>query len=318
MLAPRLAMLAMLSLPLMGYWAWFRDTAPPNLRQFKLLVTLAATVVLGLFVFLRQYLMDRELVRLLEESRLSLENLQRLQTELVQREKLASLAQLVSGAAHEINNPLAVILGYSDLLAADHGLQPEQANMARKIGQQARRTRELVSSLLSFARQSPGEKTLLNVGAILQRALQMKMLRIDNKKIRVESEIATDLPQIWGNINQIFQCCIEIIGNATDALQEVGSGSLSVSVRHEDNELVLTFSDTGPGIRDPQRIFDPFYTTKPVGKGMGLGLSVTYGVVQEHQGRITCHNLPEGGAIFVLRFPVANQPASRVAAAATM
>jgi signal transduction histidine kinase len=294
----------------MGYWAWFRDTGPANLRQFKLLVTLAATVVLGLFVFLRQYLLDRELVRLLQESRRSLENMQRLQAELVQREKLASLAQLVSGAAHEINNPLAVILGYSDLLAADQALQPEQANMARKIGQQARRTRELVSSLLSFARQSPGEKALLNIGAIVQRALQMRMLRIDNKNIRVESHIAADLPQIWGNINQLFQCCAEIIGNATDAIEEVGGGTLSVSARQEGNELVMEFSDSGPGVREPQRIFDPFYTTKPVGKGMGLGLSVTYGVVQEHQGHISCHNLPEGGASFVVRFPVANQPAS--------
>ena len=141
-------------------------------------------LVLGLFVFLRQYLMDRELVRLLEESRLSLENLKRLQTELVQREKLASLAQLVSGAAHEINNPLAAILGYSELLTSDPALATDQVNMARKIGQQARRTRELVSSLLSFAQQSPGEKTLLDMGSLLQRALQMKMLRIDNKNIR--------------------------------------------------------------------------------------------------------------------------------------
>ena len=316
MLAPRLAMLAMLSLPVMGYWAWFQDTAPPNLRQFRLLATLAAMVVLGLFVFLRQYLMDRELVRLLEESRLSLENLRRLQTELVQREKLASLAQLVSGAAHEINNPLAVILGYSDLLAADQGLKPDQASMARKIGQQARRTRELVSSLLSFARQSPGEKTLLDMGSLAQRALQMKMLRPENKNIRAESLIAPDLPQIWGNINQLFQCCAEIIGNATDALDEVGGGTLSVSVQQESDEVVLEFSDSGPGVRDPHRIFDPFYTTKPVGKGTGLGLSVAYGVVQEHQGRITCQNLPEGGAVFVLRFPVANQPALTAAAAA--
>jgi len=111
MLAPRLAMLAMLSFPVMGYWAWFLDTAPLHLRQFRLLVTLAAMLVLGLFVFLRQLLMDRELVRLLDASRSSLENMKRLQTELVQREKLASLAQLVSGAAHEINNPLAAILG---------------------------------------------------------------------------------------------------------------------------------------------------------------------------------------------------------------
>jgi len=316
MLTPRLAMLAMLSLPLMGYWAWFRDTAPPHLRQFRLLVTLAATLVLGLFVFLRQFLMDRELARLLEESRSSLENMKRLQTELVQREKLASLAQLVSGAAHEINNPLAAILGYSELLAAQSDTESNQASMARKIGQQARRTRELVSSLLSFAQQSPGEKTLLDMGSIVQRALQMKMLRTESKNIRLESRIEPNLPQIWGNVNQLFQCCVEIIGNATDALEEVGGGAFSVSVLQEGDELVMEFSDSGPGIRDPQRIFDPFYTTKPVGKGMGLGLSVTYGVVRDHQGQISCENLPAGGAAFELRFPVAKQSVPKIAEAA--
>ena len=316
MLTPRLAMLAMLSLPLMGYWAWFRDTAPPHLRQFRLLVTLAATLVLGLFVFLRQFLMDRELVRLLEESRSSLENMKRLQTELVQREKLASLAQLVSGAAHEINNPLAAILGYSELLAAQSDTESNQASMARKIGQQARRTRELVSSLLSFAQQSPGEKTLLDMGSIVQRALQMKMLRTESKNIRLESRIEPNLPQIWGNVNQLFQCCVEIIGNATDALEEVGGGAFSVSVLQEGDELVMEFSDSGPGIRDPQRIFDPFYTTKPVGKGMGLGLSVTYGVVRDHQGQISCENLPAGGAAFELRFPVAKHSVPKIAEAA--
>ncbi len=316
MLVPRIAMLAMLSLPVMGYWAWFRDSAPPNLRQFRLLVTLAAMLVLGLFVFLRQFLMDRELVRLLKESRSSLENMKRLQAELVQREKLASLAQLVSGAAHEINNPLAAILGYSELLAAQEGVDSERATMARKIGQQARRTRELVSSLLSFAQQSPGEKTLLDMGTILHRALQMKMLRTESKNIRLESRVAADLPQIWGNMNQLFQCCVEIIGNATDALEEVGGGVFSVSVLQEGDELVMEFSDSGPGIRDPRRIFDPFYTTKAVGKGMGLGLSVTYGVVQDHHGQITCENRPEGGAVFELRFPVAKMAAPKIADAA--
>ncbi len=316
MLAPRMAMLAMLSLPVLGYWAWFRDSAPLHLRQFRLLVTLAAMLVLGLFVFLRQFLMDRELVRLLEESRSSLENMKRLQTELVQREKLASLAQLVSGAAHEINNPLAAILGYSELLAAQAGLESNQASMARKIGQQARRTRELVSSLLSFAQQSPGEKTLLDMGSIVQRALQMKMLRTENKNIHLESRIEPGLPQIWGNVNQLFQCCVEIIGNATDALEEVGGGTFSVTVLQEGDELVMEFSDSGPGVRDPQRIFDPFYTTKPVGKGMGLGLSVTYGVVQDHQGKISCENRAGGGAVFELRFPLAKQSVPKLAEAA--
>ena len=159
MLAPRLAMLAMLSLPVMGYWAWFRDTAPPHIcASSGCWLRWLRCWSWACSYFFAQFLMDRELVRLLEESRSSLENMKRLQTELVQREKLASLAQLVSGAAHEINNPLAAILGYSELLAAQADLESNQANMARKIGQQARRTRELVSSLLSFAQQSPGRR----------------------------------------------------------------------------------------------------------------------------------------------------------------
>jgi two-component system NtrC family sensor kinase len=207
-------------------------------------------------------------------------------------------------------------LGYSELLAAQSDTESNQASMARKIGQQARRTRELVSSLLSFAQQSPGEKTLLDMGSIVQRALQMKMLRTESKNIRLESRIEPNLPQIWGNVNQLFQCCVEIIGNATDALEEVGGGAFSVSVLQEGDELVMEFSDSGPGIRDPQRIFDPFYTTKPVGKGMGLGLSVTYGVVRDHQGQISCENLPAGGATFELRFPVAKQSVPKIAEAA--
>jgi signal transduction histidine kinase len=302
-LSPRLAMLAILSLPAMGFWSQFRDPSPGPIRYFRLLVTLVAMLVLGGFVFLRQYVLDRELMRLLEESRQSLENLKRLQTQLVQKEKLASLGQLVSGAAHEINNPVAAILGYSELLATNQGLDPAQVTMAQKIGQQARRTRDLLSGLLSFAQQAPAEKTLLEVGPLLQRALQMKMLQMETKGIRVHGTIAPDLPRIWGNPNQLLQCCLEIIGNSMDALQETGGGTLWVSARCED-DVVVKFSDSGSGILEPERVFDPFYTTKSVGKGTGLGLSATYGVVQDHGGQITCHNRPEGGAVFILRFPV--------------
>jgi signal transduction histidine kinase len=317
-LSPRLAMLAILSLPAMGFWSQFRDPSPPPIRHFRLLVTLAAMLVLGGFVFLRQYLLDRELMRLLEESRLSLENLKRLQTQLVQKEKLASLGQLVSGAAHEINNPVAAILGYSELLAANQDLDPAQLTMAQKIGQQARRTRDLLSGLLSFAQQAPAEKSLVEVGPLVQRALQMKMLQMETKGIRVHTTLAPSLPCVWGNANQLMQCCLEIIGNSMDALQETGGGTLWVSARCED-DLVLKFSDSGPGILEPERVFDPFYTTKSVGKGTGLGLSATYGVVQDHGGQITCHNRPEGGAVFILRLPVATSesPASKVSSLTT-
>lgn len=306
-MAPRLAMAAILSLPAMGFWALFSDVGSPKLKEFRVLVTLAAMLVLGFFVFVRQYLLDRELVRLLRESHQSLENLQRLQSQLVQQEKLASLGQLVAGAAHEINNPLAAILGYSELLAENGALQPDQVSMARKIGQQARRTRDLVTGLLSFAQQSPADKTLVDIGALARRALQMEQLHLESKGIQWDAKIAPDLPRVWGNANQLFQCCLQIVSNAMDAMEEIGGGTLVVSGRREGAEVVLDFADSGPGIREPKRVFDPFYTTKPIGKGTGLGLSATYGVVKDHDGQVTCHNRPEGGAVFVLRFPFATQ-----------
>jgi signal transduction histidine kinase len=313
--APRSAMLAILSLPVMGFWAWFGYAGAPHLRQFRILITLAASLVLGCFVFIRQYLLDRELMRLLEESSESVENLQRLHTQLVQKEKLASLGQLVAGAAHEINNPLAAILGYSDLLEGNAALGSDQIGMIQKIGQQARRTRDLVAGLLSFAQQTPGEKKLLDMRSLLHRALQMELLRMESRGIRVECQIAPDLPRIWGNGNQLFQCSLAIIGNAMDALEEVGGGTFTLCARREGDDVVVEFSDTGGGIREPQRVFDPFYTTKPIGKGTGLGLSAAYGVVQDHQGQITCQNRPQGGAVFVLRFPAAKRSATEALAA---
>src|SRR5947207_6141581 len=213
-LAPRFAMLAILSLPVLGYWAWFSDSSPPRLRQFRILVTLAAMLVQGCLVFIRQYLLDRELVRLLDESRQSLENLQRVQAELVQKEKLASLGQLVAGAAHEINNPLAAILGYSELLCTSETLSPEQSAMANKIAQQARRTRDLVADLLSFAQQTPAEKSPVDLGVLLNRAVQIEALHLNPKKIQIEARIEPSLPRIWGNTNQLFQACVQVISNA--------------------------------------------------------------------------------------------------------
>jgi len=305
-LAPRLAMVAILSLPLLGFWALMFDHSPPRIRQFRLLAALAAMLVLGVFVFIKQFLLDRQLVRLLDETYRSFDNLQRLQTQVVQKEKLASLGQLVAGAAHEINNPVAAILGYSELLSSSKALAPEQVAMVQKIGLQARRTRELVTDRLSFAQQTPKEMSPVDVGSLLQRAVQMETLR-PGENIRVETNIESGLPRIMGNANQLFQACMQIISNAMDALVEAGGGLLSVTARVEAGEIVMEFSDTGHGMREPAKVFDPFYTTKPVGKGTGLGLSATYGVVQNHNGQITCQNKPDGGALFIIRLPIVSQ-----------
>jgi signal transduction histidine kinase len=184
--------------------------------------------------------------------------------------------------------------------------------MAQKIGQQARRTRDLVADLLSFSQQNPSEKILVDVAALVQRALQMHDAQIRGTNIRIESDVAEGIPRIWGNSNQLLQTFLHLTENAIDALHDVGGGSLRVAVRQEQDQVVVVFSDSGPGLADPQRVFDPFYTTKPIGKGTGLGLSASYGVVQDHQGHIACCNKPEGGAEFIVRFPVASQAAAAV------
>jgi signal transduction histidine kinase len=304
-LAPHLAKLALLSLPVMGYWALFMSNEPPSLRHVRFAVTMGGVALLAFGVFLKQHLLDRRLLQLLKRSRRSFDNLQRLQGRVIQQAKLASLGELVALAAGELEYPLSAILSSSERMAASSNLSREQLSNAQKIGKQARRTRELVSDLLSFSQQTPGEKSPLELKPLLQRAVQMEGFKLENKRISltVESNDNLPLPRVLGNANQLLQAFLQIIENAVDALQEVGGGRLQVAIWREENEMVVQFADSGPGLRDPERVFDPFYTTKPVGKGTGLGLSATYGVIQDHKGQITCFNRPEGGAAFEIRLP---------------
>jgi signal transduction histidine kinase len=315
-MALRLAMLAILSLPALGLWAYRWDSSTASVRTFRLFTVLAAMLVLGAFVFVRQYLQDRALIHLLEDSRRSFENEQRLQSHLVQREKLASLGQLVAGAAQEIDHPLTAIMEYSEKLWSNQRLTGEQDRLVRKIVDQSLRTRDLIANLLSFAQQSSGDKMMVDLSMLLQRSVQMRELQRHDQKIRIEVMIDPNLPRVWGDGHQLFQAFVQMVENALDALEEAGGGMLRVSAQPQGEEVVVQFSDSGPGIKEPLRVFDPFYTTKPIGKGTGLGLSAVYGMVQEHRGQITCQNKPEGGALFVLRLPVASANASRAAGAA--
>jgi signal transduction histidine kinase len=311
----RLAMLAILSLPVLGFWTFLWDHSPAHSRTFRLFTVLSAMLVVGVFVFMRQYLQDQALIGLLENARGSFENEQRLQSHLVQREKLASLGQLVAGAAREIDQPLTDIMQDAEKLWSRHRLGDEQSTLVRKIVHQAQRTRDLVESLLSFAQQRSGEKTMVDLRMLLQRTLQLRDLQLHDHKIRIETALEPNLPKVWGDGHQLFQAFVQIMENALDALEEKGGGLLRVSAQAHREEIVVQFRDSGPGIKEPHRVFDPFYTTKPIGKGTGLGLSAVYGVVQDHGGQITCHNNPEGGASFILRLPVGKADSCALAAA---
>ena len=302
-IAPYLARLALLSLPCMGYWALFMSDGSAQIRHVQFEVAIAGVAILTFFVFLRQHLLDRRLVQLLKESHRSYENLQQLQGKVVQQEKLASLGELVSLAASELQHPLSAVQESSEALLTSNHLKADQLATVRKIGQQARRTRDLVSNLLSFAQQVPGEKIPVEVTPLVQRALQMESFKLENREIRLSIESEEYLPRVLGNGNQLLQAFLQIIENAIEALQSVGKGRLLITVRRDNKDVVVEFMDDGPGLQNPERVFDPFYTTKPVGKGTGLGLSATYGVVQDHKGQITCHNRPEGGAMFEIRLP---------------
>jgi len=303
LLLPQMAMMAILSLPILGLWTALWDRSPGPTRAFRVFAVLAAMVLLGAFVFLRQYFQDQALMSVLQESRRAYDSQKQLQKKLVQKEKLASLGNLVAGAARDINHPLSAIMGHSEQLWASEKLSEEQDALLRKIVNQARRTRDLISNLLSFAQQAPGEKTHADLAILLSRATTMLESRRLPGKIQIHLSIDPDFPRVFANANQLFQAFVEIIENAMDALDEKGGGTLEITAKRQDSDVVLTFSDSGPGLRDPERVFDPFYTTKPVGKGTGLGLSAVYGVVQDHGGQITCRNRPQGGAQFTVILP---------------
>jgi two-component system NtrC family sensor kinase len=198
---------------------------------------------------------------------------------------------------------LTAILGFSDLLADDLTLPEKARNTASKIREQARRTKTLVGNLLSFARQVPTERTLLDINTVATNAVQLRGLDLRSGKTRIELQLESVLPGVRGDGNQLMQVFFNIVNNAIDAMEANDGGVLTVKTIRDRGNVAILFLDTGPGLKEPHRVFDPFYTTKPVGKGTGLGLSICFGIVQEHAGKIFCYNRPEGGAVFRVELP---------------
>ncbi|MEW6659202.1 MAG: PAS domain S-box protein [Thermodesulfobacteriota bacterium] len=246
----------------------------------------------GIFSDLREH---RRMAKKLEES----------QAQLLQAEKIASLGRLAAGVAHEINNPLAGILIYAEILKRDLQENAQvRENLEVIIGQTVR-CQQIVTRLLEFSRQSLGERTLFDLNEIAGRCVDLIKHQSLFHNIEIQQDLDPELPQIIGDPGQLQQVITNLLLNAADAMN--GRGKIHLSSRPAaGGGVVLTFGDTGPGI--PQdikgKIFEPFFTTKPPGKGTGLGLSIVYGVLQRHGGTIEVDSAPGGGTIFTVRLPL--------------
>ena len=260
-----------------------------------------------LVVTARQLATTIEKVRLYEETSRAYEDLRHTQEQLLQSEKMSAVGQLISGVAHELNNPLTAILGYAQLLETEQ-LGSRAADFVTKIFRQAQRTHRVVQSLLSFARQRKPQRYRVDVRKVLDETLVLREYDLRVNGIQLERQIDSDLPGVIADPHQLEQVFLNIINNALDAMLERGKGGmLRVCVYAHSGKVHIEFQDSGPGIKEPNRIFDPFYTTKSVGKGTGLGLSICYGIIKEHGGDISAHNRQGGGASIEIHLPSAGQ-----------
>ena len=241
-----------------------------------------------------------------------------LRGKLVHSEKMAAVGQLVSGVAHEVNNPLTAILGFADLLMGNPELPESIRKDLRIILQEAQRTKQIVQNLLSFARQMPPQRNPVQVNMVLRRTIQLRSYDFTSHGIEVIEHLDEGLPEVIGDAHQLQQVFLNILNNAYDAAHEVGRPARIEIITAESGEMVeVSFCDNGVGISQPDRIFDPFFTTKEVGKGTGLGLSICYGIVKEHGGEILCHNNSGGqGATFIVRLPATARVSISAAAGA--
>ena len=298
-----LAVLAVLSLPLIGLFELLLDPQGSQLRLYRVMVTLSGIVVVGVCVFLRQILMAQEMKRLLMDSKQNLEHLQRAQSQLLQKERLAGVGQLVAGVAHELNNPLTAVMGYSDLLIEQGGEGMSRPKL-EKLKTEAQRMKRIIQNLLTFAQPQREGRTLLDMEVVVRESLMLLAYQLRNTGISVELNFAPNLPKIASNEGQFKQVFVNLFSNAAQALEQAQEKKILVEGYQEGEKVVVRFADSGPGFNDLSRAFDPFYTTRPVGQGTGLGLSICYGTVREHNGSIYAQNLQPCGAAVTIELPV--------------
>lgn len=242
-----------------------------------------------------------------------------LQAQLRHSEKMAALGQLVSGVAHEINNPLAAIVGYSDLLLENTSVPESAKDELHIVLKEAERTKEIVQNLLRFARQMPAKREALDIHGVLRQVLQLRTYGATSDGVEVVERFGNEVPQVFGDAHQLQQVFLNILNNAYDAVCEGRrAGRIEIATRERGGVVEIAVRDNGVGISDTARIFEPFYTTKEVGKGTGLGLSICYGIVREHGGDVICENNTDGtGCTFFVQLPAAKAAETTSVAGAT-
>ena len=299
-----LAVLAVLSMPVIGLLVLYLVPAADALRAYRVTVTLIGIMFVGVCVFLRQMLMAEEMARLLRESKENLERLKQAQNQLVQQERLAGIGQLVSGVAHELNNPLTAVMGYSDLLKEQTKEDNARLKLER-LGTEARRMKRIIDNLISFARPFQDGRKILDIAAVVRDSLMLCEYQWKKSGISFELNFPEDLPRVPINEGQFKQVFVNLFTNAAQAVEQAQEKKVVVEGNLEAKKVVVRFCDTGPGFSNLDRVFDPFYSTKPIGQGSGLGLSMCYGTVKEHNGNIYAQNLEPHGAAVTIELPAA-------------
>jgi len=229
-----------------------------------------------------------------------------LEEHLSRTEKLAALGQLAAGVAHEINNPLGGILVYSYLLLEDLDPAAPERTQVEKIVREATRCKEIVQGLLEFSRHMPSKMIPLSINAILDEAISLVEDHLMFQSIQLTRELDPRLPAVYGDKSKLEQVFINLLMNSGESIQGEGRLTINTEAAQGGDLVLIRFSDTGPGIPEHllSRLFDPFFTTKEVGKGVGLGLSISYGIIQKHMGRIYVERTGSEGTVFVIELPV--------------
>jgi signal transduction histidine kinase len=235
--------------------------------------------------------------------------LQSLHAQLVQSEKLAALGQTLAGLAHELSNPLTAIMGYGELISDAIAAPHVRDHLAKLVGE-ARRMNRIIDNLLRFSRRSARDTQSVQLSPVVQQVLSLREYDARNRNMRMEVDIAGDLPLLAVNEDEIKQILLNLFNNASDALEGMsGSREITIRAHQSGHRAVIEVEDTGPGFGNLSRALDPFYTTKPVGKGTGLGLSVCYGIVKKRGGELAIENVKPHGARVTIQLPIAEAPA---------